>query len=156
MFIKTIKMKEKSLLAYSALLFTVLVAFTACRKTNNSNSSVLVGTWEAISAQDILTDSSTNPFTVINFDTTYIHGHSPLVVQFNNDNTYINTDHSVNPDTVIETGTYQLIAGSKILRMGGGTSDTVSYTISNNSLTIQGLQHSQGQSDFGTTEFTKQ
>lgn len=148
-------MKNQKLLVYSALLLASLFAFTACKKTTSTNTSI-VGTWEATSATDVLTDSTTTPFTVINFDTTYINGHSPLVIQFNSNNTYINTDHSVTPVDTIEIGVYTILSSSKILRVGGGASDTVTYSLSNNTLTLQELQHSPGQSDFGTTVCARQ
>jgi hypothetical protein len=142
----------KKTIILSSLLLVACTVITSCKKSS-SNSSI-VGNWELTSLHVVTVDSTT-PVSVSTVDTTIAHGHS-LVISFFADNTLAEYSFLSTPASIQSTGNY-VVVGDSLTLFDGSTVQTVHFSVSGNSLTLNVNQSNPGSSSTsGTEKFNRQ
>ena len=124
---------RKNLLSVSAFFAAAVLIFSACKKTDEPNNSI-VGSWEATSQQYSYSVNTVPPVSQ-STDTTFVSGKSYMLT-VKSDSTYTMVDNTVTPSST-ESGKYTLIPGKIVMTSTGSTSgDTMNYTVTGNTMKV--------------------
>jgi hypothetical protein len=139
----------------SLLLIAGIAILSSCKKSSSSPASI-VGTWLATSQKTVTVDSSTNPFTVTNIDTTFAND-STSVIQLNADNSFEFIILSTNPPSLDQQGTYTAINGTlNLFNTDGSYGGTAKYTLGGNTFSLLVTEDSPGFADTISEKFSRQ
>lgn len=135
-------MKKFSLSRHFFATVILFAGIAGCKKSEDTPASI-VGEWEARSETIKLSNTSTNPPTVISNGTeSYAPGHGAYA-SLKADNSYVYKD-SAGAATSSESGTYVFSNGRLITTASGGSSNDTSYIALNGDSFVLSQTEQQG------------